>query len=133
MAPGASVSWLSNWVLPEKVTRSTLKGVALNIADFVEHSIDLVPDRVALVSDNREMTYAQLEDRANRLGHYLREHGVQPGDKVGIYCRNVIEAIEAMVAVFKIRAVMVNINYRYVENELQYIFDNSDMVALIHE
>ena len=55
------------------------------------------------------------------------------GDKVGIYCRNVIEAIEAMVAVFKIRAVMVNINYRYVENELQYIFDNSDMVALIHE
>ena len=107
--------------------------VALNIADFVEHAIDLVPDRVALVSDNREMTYAQLEDRANRLGHYLREHGVQPGDKVGIYCRNVIEAIEAMVAVFKIRAVMVNINYRYVENELQYIFDNSDMVALIHE
>src|SRR6478735_4713062 len=107
--------------------------VALNIADLVEHAIDLVPDRVALVSDNREMTYAQLEDRANRLGHYLREHGVQPGDKVGIYCRNVIEAIEAMVAVFKIRAVMVNINYRYVENELQYIFDNSDMVALIHE
>ncbi|MDJ0111037.1 AMP-binding protein, partial [Rhodococcus erythropolis] len=107
--------------------------MALNIADFVEHAIDLVPDRVALVSDNREMTYAQLEDRANRLGHYLREHGVQPGDKVGIYCRNVIEAIEAMVAVFKIRAVMVNINYRYVENELQYIFDNSDMVALIHE
>ena len=36
--------------------------VALNIADFVEHAIDLVPDRVALVSDNREMTYAQLED-----------------------------------------------------------------------
>ena len=107
--------------------------MALNIADFVEHAIDLVPDRVALVSDDREMTYAQMEDRANRLGHYLREQGVQPGDKVGIYCRNTIEAIEAMVAVFKIRAVMVNINYRYVENELQYIFDNSDMVALIHE
>lgn len=38
-----------------------------------------------------------------------------------------------MVAVFKIRAVMVNVNYRYIENELQYIFDNSDMVALVHE
>ena len=100
--------------------------VALNIADLVEHAIDLVPDRVALVSDDREVTYAQMEERANRLGHYLREQGVQPGDKVGIYCRNTIEAIEAMVAVFKIRAVMVNVNYRYIENELQYIFDNSE-------
>ncbi|MEV0947638.1 acyl-CoA synthetase [Rhodococcus sp. NPDC049939] len=107
--------------------------MALNIADLVEHTIDLVPDRVALLSGDREVTYAQLEERANRLGHYLREHGVRPGDKVGIYCRNTIEAIEAMVAVFKIRAVMINVNYRYVENELQYIFDNSDMVALIHE
>ncbi|MFD6857945.1 acyl-CoA synthetase [Rhodococcus sp. NPDC060090] len=107
--------------------------MALNIADLVEHAIDLVPDRVALASDGRELTYAQLEDRTNRLGHYLREHGVKPGDKVGIYSRNTIEAVEAMVAVFKIRAVMVNINFRYIENELQHIFEDSDMVALIHE
>ncbi|MFD6893536.1 acyl-CoA synthetase [Rhodococcus sp. NPDC060086] len=107
--------------------------MALNIADLVEHAIDLVPDRVALASDGRELTYAQLEGRTNRLGHYLREHGVKPGDKVGIYSRNTIEAVEAMVAVFKIRAVMVNINFRYIENELQHIFEDSDMVALIHE
>ncbi|WP_328390429.1 acyl-CoA synthetase [Nocardia sp. NBC_00416] len=104
-----------------------------NIADLVEHTIDLVPDRVALADDHRSITFAQLEDRANRLAHYLLEHGVQPGDKVGIYSRNTIEAVEAMVAVFKARAVMVNVNFRYVENELQYIFENSDMVALIHE
>ena len=107
--------------------------MAINIADLVEHAIDLVPERVALASDGREVTYAQLEERANRLAHYLREQGVKPGDKVGIYSRNTIEAVEAMVAVFKIRAIMINVNYRYVENELQYIFDNSDMVALIHE
>ncbi|MBM7458282.1 acyl-CoA synthetase [Rhodococcus coprophilus] len=105
----------------------------LNIADLVEHAIDLVPDRVALASDGKEVTYGKLEERANRLANYLAEQGVKPGDKVGIYSRNTIEAVEAMVAVFKIRAVMVNINYRYVENELQYLFDNSDMVALIHE
>lgn len=104
-----------------------------NIADLVEHTIDLVPDRVALADDHRSVTFAQLEDRANRLAHYLLEHGVRPGDKVGIYSRNTIEAVEAMVAVFKARAVMVNVNFRYVENELQYIFENSDMVALIHE
>ncbi|WP_280266444.1 acyl-CoA synthetase [Nocardia wallacei] len=104
-----------------------------NIADLVEHTIDLVPDRVALADDTRSVTYAELEDRANRLAHYLQEQGVQPGDKVGIYSRNTIEAVEAMIAVFKARAVMVNVNFRYVENELQYIIDNSDMVALIHE
>ncbi|SEM19008.1 Acyl-CoA synthetase (AMP-forming)/AMP-acid ligase II [Rhodococcus maanshanensis] len=108
-------------------------GVALNIADFVEHSIDLNPERVALLDSDREITYAQLEERTNRLAHYLQDHGVKPGDKVGIYSRNTIEAIEAMVAVFKARAVMVNVNYRYVENELQYIFENSDMAALIVE
>jgi acyl-CoA synthetase (AMP-forming)/AMP-acid ligase II len=92
-----------------------------------------MPDRVALADDGREVTYAQLEERANKLANYLLEQGVQPGDKVGIYSRNTIEAVEAMVAIFKARAVMINVNFRYVENELQHIFDNSDMVALIHE
>ncbi|MGL4304582.1 MAG: acyl-CoA synthetase [Mycobacteriaceae bacterium] len=110
--------------------------MALNIADLVEHAVDLVPDRVALVDgcvDSRELTYAQLEERSNKLAHYLQRQGVKPGDKVGIYSRNTIEAVEAMIAIFKARAVMVNVNYRYVENELHYIFDNSDMVALIFE
>jgi len=107
--------------------------VSHNIADLVEHAIDLVPERVALADGTRSVTYAELEDRANRLAHYLQAQGVRPGDKVGIYSRNTIEAVEAMVAIFKARAVMINVNYRYVENELQYIFDNSDLVALIHE
>ncbi|WP_282779283.1 acyl-CoA synthetase [Nocardia sp. CC201C] len=107
--------------------------MSYNIADLVEHAIDLMPDRVALIDDTRSVTYAQLEDRANRLANYLRAQGVRPGDKVGIYSRNTIEAVETMVAIFKARAVMVNVNFRYVENELQYIFENSDMVALIHE
>ncbi|MBF6466292.1 acyl-CoA synthetase [Nocardia beijingensis] len=107
--------------------------MSYNIADLVEHAIDLMPDRVALADDGREVTYAQLEERANKLANYLQEQGVRPGDKVGIYSRNTIEAVEAMVAIFKARAVMINVNFRYVENELQYIFDNSDMVALIHE
>ncbi|WP_433728497.1 acyl-CoA synthetase [Nocardia sp. CA-129566] len=107
--------------------------MSYNIADLVEHAIDLMPDRVALADDGREVTYAQLEERANKLANYLLQQGVQPGDKVGIYSRNTIEAVEAMVAVFKARAVMINVNFRYIENELQYIFDNSDMVALIHE
>ncbi|WP_127784499.1 acyl-CoA synthetase [Rhodococcus sp. X156] len=107
--------------------------MALNIADLIEHCIDLVPERVALESGERSRTYAELEDRSNRLAHHLLAQGVQPGDKVGLYSRNTIECVEAMVAIFKARAVMVNVNFRYAEPELEYLFTNSDMVALIHE
>jgi 3-oxocholest-4-en-26-oate---CoA ligase len=107
--------------------------VALNIADLVEHAVDLVPDRVAVICGDRRVTYAQLEERTNRLAHYLAEHGVGEGSHIGVYSRNSVEALEAMVAAYKLRAVAVNINYRYVKNELRYVFDNADLVALVHE
>lgn len=107
--------------------------MALNIADLAEHAIDLVPDRVALISGDEQVTYAELEERANRLAHYLLDNGVQPGDKVGIYCRNRIETVIAMLGIVKARAILVNVNFRYVEGELRYLFENSDMVALVHE
>jgi 3-oxocholest-4-en-26-oate---CoA ligase len=107
--------------------------VALNIADLAEHAIDAVPDRVALICGQEKLTYAQLEEKANRLAHYLQEQGVRKDDKVGLYCRNRIEIVIAMVGIVKAGAILVNINYRYVEGELRYLFDNSDMVALVHE
>jgi acyl-CoA synthetase (AMP-forming)/AMP-acid ligase II len=107
--------------------------VALNIADLAEHAIDAVPDRVALICGDEQLTYAQLEEKANRLAHYLQERGVKKDDKVGLYCRNRIEIVIAMVGIIKAGAILVNINYRYVEGELRYLFENSDMVALVHE
>ncbi|SOJ57472.1 Long-chain-fatty-acid--CoA/3-oxocholest-4-en-26-oate--CoA ligase [Mycobacterium simulans] len=107
--------------------------VALNIADLAEHAIDAVPDRVALICGDEQLTYAQLEERANRLAHYLMDQGVQQDDKVGLYCRNRIEIVIAMLGIVKAGAILVNVNYRYVEGELRYLFDNSDMVALVHE
>jgi 3-oxocholest-4-en-26-oate---CoA ligase len=110
-----------------------LVAVALNIADLAEHAIDAVPDRVALICGDEKLTYAQLEERANRLAHYLIDRGVQKDDKVGLYCRNRIEIVIAMLGIIKAGAILVNVNYRYVEGELRYLFDNSDMVALVHE
>ncbi len=107
--------------------------VALNIADLAEHAIDAVPDRVALICGDEKLTYAQLEEKANRLAHYLLEQGVKKDDKVGLYCRNRIEIVIAMLGIVKAGAILVNINYRYVEGELRYLFENSDMVALVHE
>ena len=107
--------------------------MALNIADLAEHAIDAVPDRVALICGDEQITYAELEEKANRFAHYLIDRGVGRGDKVGLYCRNRIEIVIAMLGIVKAGAILVNVNYRYVESELRYLFDNSDMVALVHE
>ncbi|MEZ0363034.1 acyl-CoA synthetase [Mycobacterium sp. pUA109] len=107
--------------------------MALNIADLAEHAIDAVPDRVALICGDQQLTYAQLEEKANRLAHYLIAQGVKKDDKVGLYCRNRNEIVVAMLGIVKAGAILVNVNFRYVEGELRYLFDNSDMVALVHE
>jgi 3-oxocholest-4-en-26-oate---CoA ligase len=110
-----------------------LVAVALNIADLAEHAIDAVPDRVALICGDEQLTYAQLEEKANRLAHYLMDQGVRKDDKVGLYCRNRNEIVIAMLGIVKAGAILVNVNFRYVEGELRYLFENSDMVALVHE
>ncbi|WP_319429824.1 acyl-CoA synthetase [Mycobacterium sp. RTGN5] len=107
--------------------------MALNIADLAEHAIDAVPDRVAFICGDDRITFAELEDKANRFAHYLIDHGVKKDDKVGLYCRNRIEIVIAMLGTIKAGAILVNVNFRYVEGELRYLFENSDMVALVHE
>src|SRR5690349_17407084 len=105
----------------------------LNIADLFEHAVDAVPDRPILQVGPRKLTYAELEAQSNQLAHFLASRGIGAGDHVGIYAKNSIEHVVALLAIFKIRATAINVNYRYVESELDYLIDNSDMVALLHE
>jgi acyl-CoA synthetase (AMP-forming)/AMP-acid ligase II len=107
--------------------------MALNIADLFEHAVDAAPDKPAVKVGDRTVTYAELESEANKLAHYLQAQGVQPGDHVAVYAKNSIEHVIAVLAIVKIRAVNINVNYRYVEGELNYLFDNADVVALIVE
>ena len=107
--------------------------MAVNIADLFEHAVDAFPERVAIACGERQSTFAQLEANANRLAHYLARQGIGRGSHIGLYARNSIEAIETMIAAYKLRAVPINVNYRYVENELRYLFDNADLVALVHD
>lgn len=107
--------------------------MALNIADLFEHAVDAAPDKPAVKVGDRVVTYAELEADANRLAHYLAAQGVQPGDHVAIYAKNSVEHVVAVLATVKIRAVTINVNFRYVEGELNYLFENADVVALIHE
>jgi len=107
--------------------------MAHNIADLFEHAVDAVPESPALRVEGRTVDYATVERDANRLGHHLLSQGVGPGDHVAIYARNGIEHVVALLAVFKIRAVAINVNFRYVEDELNYLFNNADVAAVIHE
>jgi acyl-CoA synthetase (AMP-forming)/AMP-acid ligase II len=107
--------------------------MALNIADLFEHAADAFPDRIAMACGDRQVTYRELDERTNRLAHCLAGIGVKPGDHVGLYARNSIEAAETLIATCKLRAAAVNINYRYVENELRYLLSDSDLTALVHD
>src|SRR3954469_8559585 len=84
-----------------------------------------------MVTSARRLTYAELDARANRLANHLIAHGIGPGDHIGLQLLNGTEYIEAMLAAFKVRAVPINVNFRYVENELRYLFHDADLVALV--
>jgi acyl-CoA synthetase (AMP-forming)/AMP-acid ligase II len=103
-----------------------------NMADLFELVADAAPDRECLVSGSRRLTYAQLEERSNRLAHHLAEQGVGKDSHIGVYAYNCTEWMEAFVAAMKLRAAAVNVNFRYVEDELRYLFKDADLVALVH-
>lgn len=104
---------------------------SFNLADLFELVADAVPDRPAMVTTQRCLSYGELENRANRLAHVMVKTGVMAGDHVGLLLANGTEYIEGMLAAFKVRAVPININYRYVDDELLHLFDDADLVALV--
>lgn len=130
-AGGGGTAGRNQQVVAESEIGSTW-AVEANLADLFEFAVDHFGEREYLVAEGKRRTYAEMDRRANRLAHYLAEQGVGPGDHVGIYALNSVEWVESLWAIFKLRAVWININYRYVADELRYIFTNADLVALIH-
>ena len=102
-----------------------------NLADLFESVVDLVPGQLAVVAGDRRLTYSQLDTRANRLAHHFADAGIGVGDRVGLQLANGSEYLEAMLACFKVRAIPINVNYRYVAAELRYLFHDAGLVALV--
>jgi fatty-acyl-CoA synthase len=102
-----------------------------NLADLFELVVDAGPDRACLVAPPHRRTFGELDERATRLAHVLQGRGVGPGDHVAIHAANCVEWPESMLACFKIRAVPININYRYVESELREVYGDAECVAAI--
>lgn len=104
-----------------------------NLADLFESVVDAFGDSDALITADAHYSYGALDSAANKIAHYLNQQGLEPGEHIGIYAHNSAEWVIAMLACFKIRAVPININYRYVSHELRYIVDNADLKAIIFQ
>ena len=103
-----------------------------NLADLFEAVVDALPDDyTAVAAGDRHLSYRELDARSNRIAHHLAASGIGEGDHVGLYLYNGTEYLEGMLGCFKIRAIPVNVNYRYVEEELRYLFDDADLKAVI--
>ncbi len=92
-----------------------------------------VPGRAALVCGERRLSFGELDDRARRLASHLdREVGLEPGDKVAIDLYNRTEYLETFFAALKLGCAPVNVNYRYLADEVHYVLDNSEARAIVH-
>ncbi|MCF3132384.1 acyl-CoA synthetase [Streptomyces olivochromogenes] len=111
-----------------------------NLADLFESVVDAVPDREALVyldhpgtGAERRLTYAELDAAANRIGHHLIDSGIRPGEHLGLHLYNGVEYLQTVLGCLKARVVPVNVNYRYVEEELVYLYRDADLAALVFD
>jgi len=107
--------------------------VEFNLADMLEDVVDYVQDRPALYAEGRRLSFKEFDERANRLAHHFTSVGIGPGDHVGCHMMNGTEYLETMYALFKIRAVPVNVNFRYVEEELRYLYNDADLVGVVFD
>ncbi|WP_240134589.1 acyl-CoA synthetase [Streptomyces sp. MUM 178J] len=111
-----------------------------NLADLFESVVDVVPDREALVfidipgtGAERRLSYAELDAAANRIAHHLLGAGVSPGEHLGLHLYNGVEYLQTVLGCLKARIVPVNVNYRYVEEELVYLYRDADLAALVFD
>ena len=103
----------------------------ITLADVLEAMADAIPDRIAVATIDRDYTYAEIDERSTRLAQHLTSLGISPGDHVAVHSTNRIEWVDALYGCLKARAVPININYKYLHDELAYLYDNSDAVAAI--
>ncbi|MGZ4795022.1 MAG: acyl-CoA synthetase [Acidimicrobiia bacterium] len=102
-----------------------------NFATVWEAIADAQPDRLALAQGERHRTWREWDERSSRLAAAFAELGVGVDGKVASYLYNSIEYLEGAFATWKCRAAPVNVNYRYLEHELQYLLENSDADVLL--
>ncbi|MEY2754603.1 MAG: hypothetical protein RJB65_961, partial [Actinomycetota bacterium] len=109
----------------------TTTATGWNLAEIWEHNADRFPDAVAQMQGDRTYTWAEFDRRADGIAATLLAGGAQHQDKVAHYLYNCPEYLESMFGMFKAGLAPVNTNYRYGDDELLYLWDNADAVAVV--
>ncbi|TCS93840.1 class I adenylate-forming enzyme family protein [Hazenella coriacea] len=103
------------------------------IADCLTHRARIHPEMLAIEDDHHQITYAEYDLFTNQLAHYLKDLGVQHGDRVAVLSRNHSTMLLVMFACAKIGAIMVPLNSRLAANELSWIVQNCEAKVLFYE
>lgn len=111
---------------------SSVPYVSESWASLWEALADAQPDNVAVVLGDQEILWHDLDDRAARLATVLGDLGVGHGARVAQLLFNDAAYLESVYALFKLRATPVNVNYRYLQNEVAYILNNSQSEVLVY-
>ena len=104
-----------------------------NFATVLETVADVRADRTVVTHGDRSLTWRQLDERASRLAAFLAGHGIGAQARVAIALYNGVEYLESVFAVLKLRAIPVNVNYRYQPEEMRHLFDDAQVAAVIFD
>jgi fatty-acyl-CoA synthase len=102
-----------------------------HFATIWESLADELADLTAVVHGDRRFTWREYDERAARMAAVYTAAGLGPDSKIGLYLYNGNEYLEAHYGAFKMRGVPINVNYRYLDDELVYLLDNADAEALV--
>jgi amino acid adenylation domain-containing protein/thioester reductase-like protein/non-ribosomal peptide synthase protein (TIGR01720 family) len=96
-----------------------------------EQQVELTPDAIAVVFDDQQLTYEQLNTQANQLAHYLQSLGVKSENLVGIYLERSLSMTVVLLAVLKAGGGYVPLDIDYPQQRLTYISEDSQISVLI--
>ncbi len=102
----------------------------MNTSEFLMIASSIVPERTAMVCESKNRTFAQMQERVNRLANALQGLGVGQGDKIAVMALNSMEYVEIYYATAKLGGVFVPLNYRAKREELTYMCNNSAATVL---
>ena len=102
------------------------------IGEFLDHYSQTSPDREFIIYPDRDLrwTYKEFNKRVDKLAKGLLQIGIEKGDHVGVWARNVPDWLTFLFATAKIGAVLVTVNTLYKKFELEYVIKQSDMKAI---
>ncbi len=114
-------------------TDTAPREATFNIGDLIDLVAAAVPERTAIIWGDERLSYAELATRSDRLAAHFRRAGIERDMSVGIMLRNSLALVETIVALFKIGAILFNVNFRYVESELRHILADANAAGLIYD